>query len=136
MSDRRDLHWFFNPYFHLGISAVLLSVAEVCLKAGAVTDFDGPAAADLLNIAALASLSTWVGIVLYVFSFVIWLHVLRLMPLTEAYALINVVHILVPGAAFIFLHETISPRRGIGIVLVFVGTLLVAAPSAAAEEKL
>ena len=126
----------FNPYFQLGISAVLVSVAEVCLKMGAVTDFDGPAAADLFNITALASLATWVGIVFYVFSFVIWLYVLRLMPLTEAYALINVVHILVPGAAFIFLHESISSRRAIGIVLVFVGTLLVAAPTAAAEENL
>lgn len=136
MRAGRNRAWYLSPYFQLGLSAVALSAAEVFLKTGTGTNSGGNAATALLNFSALASISTWVGISLYVFSFLIWLHVLRLMPLTEAYALSGVVHILVPTAAWLFLHESISVNRGLGILLVFCGTLLVAAPSARAEDKL
>src|SRR5262245_20289168 len=100
MTGRRWLALFLNPYFQLSASAVLLSIAEVLLKQGA----DLSAAVDrstvLFGFGALAYASTWIGIVLYVLSFVSWLHVLRLMPLSQAYALINVVHVLVPAAAW------------------------------------
>lgn len=136
MTGRRGLALFLNPYFQLGASAVLLSIAEVLLKQGA----DLRAAVDpttvLFGIGALAYASTWIGIVLYVLSFISWLHVLRLMPLSQAYALINVVHVLVPAAAWMFLQERLSLGRLAGIALVFAGTLLVAAPAAKAEDEL
>lgn len=135
MRDTR-LAWFLNPYFQLGVSAIMLTVAEVSLKIGASTGSGGTAVTALFNFAAIASLATWIGIFLYILSFSIWLHVLRLMPLTEAYALINVIHISVPAAAWLYLHETISISRMDGIALVLCGTLLVAAPSAKAEEEL
>ena len=131
MSDTR-LAWCLNPYFQLGVSAIMLSVAEVSLKIGASTGGGGTAVTALFNFGAIASLSTWIGIFFYILSFIIWLHVLRLMSLTEAYALINVVHITVPAAAWFFLHESISSSR----MIVLCGTLLVAAPSAKAEEEL
>jgi undecaprenyl phosphate-alpha-L-ara4N flippase subunit ArnF len=130
------LAWCLNPYFQLGVSAVMLSAAEISLKIGATTGGGETAVAALFNFGAIASLSTWIGIFFYVLSFLIWLHVLRLMPLTEAYSLTNVVHITVPAAAWFFLHESISISRMIGIAFVLCGTLLVAAPSAKAEEKL
>ena len=123
-----------NPYLHLAISAVLLSFAEVLLKTGADASADG-SGAGILGFSALAFSSTWIGIVLYVLSFLSWLYVLRIMPLTRAYALINVVHILVPITAWVFLGEQLSAARIAGICLVLGGTLLVAAPAAAVEHE-
>ncbi|MFB9261834.1 EamA family transporter [Bradyrhizobium erythrophlei] len=82
----------------------------------------------LFNVGALAWSVTWIGIVLYVVSFISWLHVLRLMPVTQAYCLISVVHVLVPAAAWLFLLESISLSRAAGIALVLGGILLVGAP--------
>jgi multidrug transporter EmrE-like cation transporter len=130
------LAWYLSPYFQLGVSAISLTAGEIFLKTGASAHVGGIAVTALFNFAAIASLATWIGIVFYVLSFIIWLHVLRLMPLTEAYCLINVMHITVPAAAWIFLHESISTTRAVGIAFVLCGTLLVAAPSAKAEEKL
>jgi undecaprenyl phosphate-alpha-L-ara4N flippase subunit ArnF len=136
MTNAQHRAGFFNPYFQLGVSALLLTVAEILMKKGAVAGSTSDDWTALVNIGALARSATWVGIALYIVSFVSWLHVLRLMPLTQAYSLINVVQVLVPVAAWLVLHEPISYRRAAGIALVLGGTLLVAAPSARAEEKL
>ena len=135
MRDAR-LAWYLSPYFQLGISAISLTIAEIFLKTGASAGVGEIAVTALFNFGAIASFATWVGILFSVLSFIIWLHVLRLIPLTEAYSLANLVHITVPAAAWIFLHESISITRAIGIAFVLCGTLLVAAPSAKAEEEL
>jgi undecaprenyl phosphate-alpha-L-ara4N flippase subunit ArnE len=55
-------------------------------------------------------------------------YVLRCLPLSIAYALISIVQVLVPLGAWIFLGETISVHRWIGIGFVLCGTLLVPHP--------
>src|SRR5581483_6850810 len=89
-----------------------------------------------LGISALGSYWTWLGIVTYVLSFFSWIHVLRLISLGLAYALINVVHVLIPIGCWAFLHEAISTRRWLGILLVVAGLVMVVRPVATAEEKL
>jgi drug/metabolite transporter (DMT)-like permease len=84
----------------------------------------------------LASVWTWLGIVFVVLSLISWLYVLRHIPLSIAFPLSNVVHVLVPLSCWIFLGELISPRRWFGIVLVLVGLLIVAKPFARIEQKL
>jgi multidrug transporter EmrE-like cation transporter len=121
-----------NPYLQLLGGQVLITAAEVLLKKGATASGE----AEVLGFAALASATTWLGIFFYTLSFLIWLHVLRLLPLTQAYALASVVHILVPTAAWLFLDETIGWGRAAGIALVMCGIVLVAAPAAKAEEEL
>ena len=86
--------------------------------------------------AALASRWTWFGIVCYLLSFISWVHVLRFLPLGIAYALINVVHVLIPLGCSVFLHEIILPRRWIGIGVVLAGLYLIIRPLARLEEKL
>ena len=124
---------FGNPYLQLAVSAVLIAAAELFLKHGAVLAPEGGGWSVWLP---LSSLATWIGIALYVASFLSWLHVLRLMPLNQAFALINVVHILVPLGSAFFLGETVSAMRWLGITLVLIGTVMVAAPAAVAEEML
>jgi len=75
---------------------------------------------------ALASGWTWLGIITYIGSFVCWLYVLRHLPLSVAYPLINIVQVLVPLAAWWVLGESISAQRWIGIACVLCGTVIVA----------
>lgn len=127
---------FLNPYVQLAIGAVLVTASELLLRVGARDVTSAGGAAGLFGIAALASAWTWAGIVCYVASFASWLHVLRFIPLGVAFALINVVHVLIPVGAWLLLGEAVSARRWAGVGLVVVGILLVAKPAAAAEAKL
>jgi len=69
-------------------------------------------------------------------SFISWLYVLRFIPLTIAYPLSNLVHVLIPLSSWFFLDEIISTQRWCGIALVLIGVLIVAKPVARMEEKL
>ncbi len=91
---------------------------------------------DWTGISGLASIWTWLGIVFVILSLVSWLYILRLVPLSIAFPLSNVVHILVPMSCWIFLGELISSRRWCGIALVTIGLIVVAKPFARIEEKL
>ena len=127
---------FGNPYVQIALGAVLVTASELLLKNGAASTAAAPGAAGALGIGALASAWTWAGILLYILATVSWLHVLRLMPLAIAFGLINVVHVLVPVAAWWLLHEGVSPRRWVGIALILAGVVALARPAAKAEEGL
>ena len=123
--------WFLNPYLQIALGAVLVTASELLLKKGA-----SAGAAGWFGVAALASPWTWGGIACYIASFLSWLHVLRFVPLSIAFPLINIVHVLVPLGALVFLHEPVSPRRWMGIALILVGILAIMRPAATAEAKL
>lgn len=101
-----------NPYVQIAVAALLVTTSELFLKTGATHG-------------ALASGWTWLGILSYLLSFACWLYVLRHLPLSVAYPLISVVQVLVPLGAWLFLGETITMRRWIGIAIVLCGTFLV-----------
>lgn len=125
--------WFVDPYVQIGVGALLVTASELLLRRGAMDVAPAPGVGDVFGLGALASAWTWGGIVLYILSFVSWLHVLRFVPLSIAFSLINVVHILVPIGAWLLLEESISHRRWLGIVLVLAGLTLVARPVARIE---
>jgi len=64
--------------------------------------------------------------VAYLVSLACWLYVLRHIPVSIAFGLISVAQVLVPLGAWLFLGESISPRRWIGIASVLCGTVLIA----------
>jgi multidrug transporter EmrE-like cation transporter len=123
-----------NNYIKLLLGAFLLAGGEVLLKVGSGTSTGD--ADSMLNFAALAHAGTWLGIILYVANFAVWLDVLRTMPVGIAFSIQSVIQLIVPIAASAFLNEQISVGRALGITLVFAGVLLAAAPSARAEERL
>src|SRR2546423_1801846 len=135
---RGPVAWFANPYAQIAIGAVLVTASELLLKKGAIESSSDslPSWMKVLGVGAMASGWTWLGIICYVLSFVSWLYVLRLLPLGVAFALINVVHVLVPIGARVFLHEPIPLKRWMGIALILAGIILVVGPAAKAEEKL
>jgi drug/metabolite transporter (DMT)-like permease len=136
MSTVRAQLWYQNPYVQLTLTALFITAAEIFLKKGAALSQTGGAATGVLGFDALAWSATWYGIVFHILGFASWLLVLRMMPVVEAFALINLVHVLVPLASALFLNEIISLKQAFGITLVLAGTYLVAATAARAEEKL
>jgi drug/metabolite transporter (DMT)-like permease len=124
---------FLNPYLQIGLGAFSVTASELLMKAGADTH---RATIGIFGLAALGSWFTWIGILCYLLSFASWLTVLRQLPLAIAYALINVVHILIPVGCWIFLGEIISPQRWFGIVLVLLGLLLVTRAIADVPDKI
>ena len=127
---------FANPWFQIALSALCVTASEIFLKKGASDTAHLSPAWLWTGVTGLASIWVWIGMLLVVLSFVSWVYVLRYIPLTIAFPLSNVVHILVPLSSLIFLGETISTRRWAGIALVLVGLAVVAKPVAKLEERL
>ena len=130
------MKWFFNPWVQLALEAVLVTVSEVLLKIGATHTAATNTAIEWLGISGLASPWVWAGIVSLVLSFVCWIYVLRHIPLSVAFPMTNVVHVLIPVSCWLFLGEAISLRRWIGIGIVICGLMLVGRPIAQIEERL
>ena len=130
------LAWFFNPYFQIVVGALCTTAGELLLKKGANASHAFAGVAEVVGFAPMASLWTWIGIITYVASLISWLYVLRFVPISIAFPLINAVHVLVPIGSLVFLHERVSLGRWVGIGIVLCGILLFIKPLAHAEEKL
>jgi drug/metabolite transporter (DMT)-like permease len=125
-----------NPYVQIGLNALVVTASELFLKMGARQTANLNQSLAWTGITGLASVWTWLGIIGVILSLVSWLNILRQIPLSIAFPLSNVVHVLVPLTSWILLSESISPRRWLGISLVLVGLVIVAKPFARIEEKL
>lgn len=125
----------FNPWLLLVFEALFVTASETLLKIGA-RETQRVAGWEWTGILALGSIWIWCAIALVILSFLCWIYVLRYIPLSVAFPLSNVVHVLVPLSCWIFLGEHISTRRWCGIAVVIVGLAVVAKPVARMEEKL
>ena len=88
------------------------------------------------GLSGLASPYVWVAIVFVILSLITWLHVLRYIPLSIAFPISQVVHVLVPLCSWLVLGEDIISLRWCGIALVSLGLAVVAKPVARLEEEL
>ncbi|MEY2492973.1 MAG: hypothetical protein QOH24_1924 [Verrucomicrobiota bacterium] len=125
-----------NPWVQLLFSVLCVTASEVFLKRGAVEAPKLSAHLNWTGVSGLASLNVWIGILFVIASFVSWLYVLRFLPLTVAFPVSNLAHVLVPLSSWVFLDEMISIQRWCGIGLVLIGVFIVAKPVAQMEEKL
>lgn len=132
----RSRQWFLNPWLQLGICVLLATAAEIFLKLGANETADPGSEWTWTGLPSLRSRWVWWGIIASVVSLFNWLATLRKLPLTIAFPLGNVVHILVPLSSWICLGELIRPLRWCGIALVLLGLAIIAKPAARLEEKL
>jgi len=132
---QRPFRWFANPWLILALEALFVTTSETFLKIGA-SETERVQGWEWTGLTSLASIWIWWGIVLVILSFLCWIYVLRHIPLSVAFPLSNVVHVLVPLSCWLFLGEHISPRRWCGIGIVVIGLMIVAKPVAKIEEKL
>jgi drug/metabolite transporter (DMT)-like permease len=127
---------FLNPWFQLGLNVLCVLAYELLLKAGATATADLSKSWSWTGITSLASPLIWLAIVLIVLDLMIWLYVLKYIPLSIAFPLSRVVDVLVPISCWFILKEGISPLRWCGIALVIIGLAIVAKPAARLEERL
>jgi drug/metabolite transporter (DMT)-like permease len=123
---------FFHPYLQLFISVLLTAVSQIFLKFGVDTQFVSP----WYTATNFFAFWIWLGILAIVGSLFSWLFALKSVPLIIAFNLAATNHIMVAIGSWLFLGETISLQRWIGILLVALGVLFVARPAARAEEEL
>jgi len=127
---------FRNPWFQFVLNIIGVVVYELLLKAGASATADPARSWTGFGITALASPLTWLAIAVIVVDLMIWLHILRYIPLSIAFPLSRTVDVLVPISCWLILKEAISPLRWCGIALVIAGLVVVAKPAAQLEERL
>ena len=117
-------------YLLLIVSVFSNVTANILLKKG-VTSFGGLTGqkAKLFFELTKAATSPFVilGIVLYGFSFLIWLRILSFNDLSRAYPIFaTIVFLLTTAGSAIFLNESVSLLRFAGIAIMLVGIYLVA----------
>ncbi|WP_090828393.1 EamA family transporter [Nitrosovibrio tenuis] len=105
------------------------------MKKGADSTQNLSNALSWLETQALVSGWIWTGILFYIVSFVFWLRVLQILPLNIAFNLVNIEHIFVPLASYLFLGEVISPMRAAGIGIVLLGVWVIAESYCRVEER-
>ena len=124
-----------NPWIILIFEVILVTASETMLKLGA-SETRRVQMWEWTGLTSLGSIWIWCAIGLIVLSFLCWIYVLRYIPLSIAFPLSNVVHVLIPLNCWIFLGEHISPQRWCGIAIVILGLAMVAKPVAKIEEQL
>lgn len=127
---------FANPWFQFVLNIIGVVIYELLLKAGATASANPALRWSWLGINALGSPLTWLAIVVIIVDLVIWLYILKFIPLSIAFPLSRTVDVLVPISCWLILKEMISPLRWCGIALVIVGLIIVAKPAAELEQRL
>jgi drug/metabolite transporter (DMT)-like permease len=122
--SRRVIKNRWSPVAIVILNAVLATCAEVLLKIGAMQTLAIRLPGPIAFVSAVFSLWVVLGIVAYVGSLFLWLAALSHLPLHLAYGLSSTVHILVPLACWLVLHETIPIGRLVGMLLILAGTLM------------
>ena len=127
---------FANPWFQFVLNIVGVVIYELLLKAGAAATADPAHSWSWIGVTALVSPLTWLAIVVIIVDLIIWLYILKYIPLSIAFPLSRAVDVLVPISCWLILREAISPLRWCGIALVIIGLVIVAKPAAQLEERL
>lgn len=118
------------------------SFAQLFMKKGLVPPpenlLDGPALFNFVG-TNICSPFMWLGITIYAMSFFIWIIVLTRIDLSTAMPVASTDYVIIPILAIVFLHETVSPLRWLGIMAIIAGIYCVSQSSHTAvpgEERL
>ena len=65
------------------------------------------------------------AIFLYAFTIVVWIFVLRTLPLSIAYPLTALSYVIVPLLSFFIAHEKITLQTAIGSLIIIVGVIVI-----------
>ena len=106
----------------LVLTPLLISVGQILFKLTS----ERTGGADLSGVAAmLMDPFLIVAIAIYGFGTVVWIYVLKAVPLTVAYPFMALTFCAVPLLAWALLGETLTLRYGLGVGLIVAGLLVV-----------
>jgi multidrug transporter EmrE-like cation transporter len=121
------MNWITWVLILAGVS--LNAAAQLVLKVAtrplaAFTRFDaGTLWASILILGGSAPF--WVGMFCYATSVCVWIAALTRAPVSVAYPMLSIGYIIVAGASVLWLGETLSPAKMLGIALICIGVVLV-----------
>jgi len=102
--------------------SLLMAAGQVLFKR---VSLDTPPLTDWRTLVALGTNAWFVAaITLYIVATVIWIGVLREVPLSRAYPFIALGFVLVPLAGRQFFGEALDGRYLVGVILILIGILL------------
>jgi multidrug transporter EmrE-like cation transporter len=101
---------------------LLLKVATRPLGLFTVFDFDTLNSSIFI---LLKSMPFWAGMLCYAASICVWLAALSKAPVSTAYPMLSLGYVVVAFASVLWLGETMSPAKVLGIALICAGVVLV-----------
>jgi drug/metabolite transporter (DMT)-like permease len=114
-------------------SVTMSSLAQLFLKTGMSTNSARAAGGEgaQVGLLAKAALNPWVlgGLTLYFLSTLVWLAVLSREPVSKAYPFVGLGFIMTMLLGWLVLHESLSPTKVAGTLLVVAGVALIARSS-------
>ncbi len=103
---------------------LLNALAELSFKRGAMAAHIGHVTMSNLSAFTFGLFSNtglWVGILCYLLMFLLWMIVLSRMDLSVAFLMLSTDYLLVPLFSILFLKESVSVLRWMGILWIVVG---------------
>jgi undecaprenyl phosphate-alpha-L-ara4N flippase subunit ArnE len=110
------------PWIFLMLVVVLNTVGQLSLKYAFSTPGEQPNKSIL---SLLFSPFFWLWFVCYIVVFILWLIVLRIMPLSQAFPALGLTFALVPLASYFLLKEKVIFSQWLGIIIIVVGAIFV-----------
>lgn len=131
-------HLTLKIFFLIVLNDLGDTVAQLIMKKGLIQT--GISSVNFCNIAEFtmrnaSSVLLWLGVLIYVMNFFIWIVVLYKVDLSIAMPVGSTAFIFVPIAAMIFLHEQVSFLRWIGILFIVLGIHFVAQSKKLKKER-
>lgn len=127
-------------FLFLILADVLETFHQFCFKKSALFEKDPPLTGlyDLLLFfkAIFSSPFFWIGLLSLIIMFIIWSTILSKIDLSVAVPIASFSYILVALVSILFLHETITLLRWMGIFLILTGVIFVSVSSRAEESTL
>ena len=122
-SDNKQMNYL--NFFLILVQVIINSAAQVLLKKGvAMLDFKQPIFSLLISI-----ITNWYifgGTAVFVLSLSVWIYLLSQFDLSFLYPMSSLAFVVAAFAGWLFLSETISFGRGLGITLIMIGVICIA----------
>jgi drug/metabolite transporter (DMT)-like permease len=127
-------------FLFLILSDVLETFHQFCFKKSAILEGD-PDVRGIYDIliffkGVFSSPILWMGLLSVLLAFIIWSTVLSKIDLSVAVPVASFSYIFVALTSILFLHETITPMRWLGIFFILVGVIFVSMSSTLKEKTL
>lgn len=113
-----------TPWLILILVVLLGTVGQLSLKYA----FNGSSTANKASTSMreiLFSQYFWIWFISYIVVTILWLFVLRSIPLSQAFPALGLTFALIPLASHHFLREKVEFRQWIGIVIIIAGVVFV-----------
>ena len=121
-------HLTFKIFLMIVLNDIGDTVSQTLMKQGLAAT--GISSVSMGNIAeffarGVSSPVLWLGILVYVLNFFIWIVIIYKIDLSIAMPVSSFSYILVPIAAMVFFHEKVEPLRWLGIAFIILGIYFV-----------